>query len=78
MSEFSNEQLQEIHCLALFDLNNSHEGLKIHNTANVETISAAKRLYKKGLITRDDGGYLTSLGKEAAEFMQRLRSILRD
>ena len=78
MSEFSNEQLEEIHCLALFDLNNTHEGLKIHNTAKTEVIAAAKRLHKKGLITKSDGGYLTTLGQEAAEFMQGLRSILRD
>ena len=78
MSEFSNEQLEEIHCLALFDLNNTHEGLKIHHTAKEETIGAANRLHKKGLITQNDGGYLTTLGQEAAEFMQGLRSILRD
>ena len=78
MSEFSEQQLEEIHCLALFDLNNTHEGLKIHQSANNNTIGAAKRLYKKGLITQDDGGYLTPLGQEAAEFMHGLRSILRD
>jgi len=35
------------------------------------------RLYKKGLVTQEDGGYLTSLGQEAAEFAQGLLSILR-
>jgi len=78
MTEFTNDQLEEIHCLVLFDLNNTHEGLKVHHTARSETIAAIKRLHKKGLITQEDGGYLTSLGQEAAEFAQGLRSILRD
>ena len=78
MSEFSNDQLQEIHCLTLFDLNNTHEGLKVHNTAKSETIDAIKRLHDKGLISQDDGGYLTSLGQEAAEFANSLKSILRN
>ncbi len=77
MTEFSNEQLEEIHCLNLFDLNNTHEGLKVHHTARTESIDAMKRLHDKGLVSDDDGGYLTSLGQEAAEFVQGLRSILR-
>ena len=77
MTEFTTEQLDEIHCLTLFDLNNTHEGLKVHHTAKAETIDAIKRLHGKGLITQDDGGYLTALGQEAAEFTQGLRSILR-
>jgi len=78
MNEFTNEQLEEIHCLTLFDLNNTHEGLKVHHTARPETIAAIKRLHKKGLVSQDDGGYLTALGQEAAEFTASLRSILRD
>ena len=77
MTEFTREQLEEIHCLALFDLNNTTEGLKVHNTARVETIDAIKRLHGKGLISQDDGGYLTTLGQEAAEFVNGLRNILR-
>jgi len=33
-------------------------------------------LFSKGLITRDDGGYLTTLGSEAIEQAQRLLAIL--
>ena len=77
MTEFDNEQLEEIHCLTLFDLNNTHEGLKVHNSARVESIAAMKRLHDKGLVTQGDGGYLTALGQEAAEFAQSLKSILR-
>jgi uncharacterized protein (TIGR02647 family) len=77
MTEFTRDQLEEIHCLALFDLNNTTEGLKVHNTAREETIDAIKRLNDKGLITQHDGGYLTTLGQEAAEFVNGLRTILR-
>ncbi len=77
MTNFNAEQLDEIHCLNLFDLNNTQTGLKVHHTATPESISAMKRLYKKGLVTQDDGGYLTPLGQEAAEFAQGLLSILR-
>ena len=77
MTKFSNKQLEEINCLALFDLNNTHEGLKVHNTAKSETIEAIRRLHSKGLVSHNDGGYLTALGQEAAEFAQGLKSILR-
>ena len=77
MTDFNNEQLAEIHCLNLFDLNNTQVGLKVHHTAKPESILAMKRLFDKGLVSQDDGGYLTPLGQEAAEFAQGLLSILR-
>ncbi len=77
MTDFNNEQLDEIHCLNLFDLNNTQVGLKVHHTAKPESIAAMKRLFEKGLVDHDDGGYLTPLGQEAAEFAQGLLSILR-
>ena len=39
-------------------------------------IAAAKRLHAKGLIDQPDGGYLTSLGRDAAEQAQTLLTIL--
>jgi len=77
MTDFNNDQLSEIHCLNLFDLNNTHVGLKVHHTAKPDRIEAMKRLFEKGLVTQEDGGYLTSLGQEAAELAQGLQSILR-
>ena len=41
-----------------------------------ETIAAIKRLHEKNLVTRDDGGYLTDLGIETAEHVQKALSIL--
>ncbi len=77
MTEFTTEQLEEIHVLGLFDLNNTHEGLKAHHTAREETLAAIKRLFDKGMVSQSDGGYLTSLGQEAAEFVQGLKTVLR-
>ena len=70
------ENLAEIDVLMLFDLTNSLEGLKIHKSAKPEAISAAQRLFDGGFITQVDGGYLTSLGREAAEHAQALFTIL--
>jgi len=39
-------------------------------------IAAAKRLFDKGLISQNDGGYLTDLGVETAEHAQKMLTIL--
>lgn len=77
MTDFNKDQLDEIHCLNLFDLKNTQVGLKVHHTAKPESITAMKRLFEKGLVSEDDGGYLTPLGQEAAELAQSLLLILR-
>ena len=69
--------LDELELLNLFNLNSSSEGLKIHNEAAPERIASAKRLFDKKLITLVDGGYLTTLGAEAAEHTQALIRILQ-
>ena len=74
----STEEIAEINLLAQFNLSNTHEGLKIHQqSAAPDVVAAAERLYQRGLITMDDGGYLTSLGLDAAEHAQNLLTILR-
>lgn len=73
---FTPELVAELDLLALFNLGNTQEGLKIHHTAAPQAIAAAKRLHAKGLITQEDGGYLTSLGLDAAEHAQVLLTIL--
>ena len=37
---------------------------------------AIERLYKKGLLTQADGGYLTDLGRNCAEHLQSALRIL--
>lgn len=74
---FSPDHLEELNLLALFNLSSAQEGIKVHqHTAAPEAVAAAERLYRKGLITQTDGGYLTSLGIETAEHTQKLLAIL--
>jgi uncharacterized protein (TIGR02647 family) len=49
----------------------------VHKIASPEVIAATKRLHNKGLITQEDGGYLTHLGLEAAERAQAIMDILK-
>jgi len=70
------ELLAELELLNLFDLNSTQGGLKIHQDAEPAKIAAAKRLFDKGIITRDDGGYLTDRGVETAEHVQVLVKML--
>ena len=73
---YTPELVAELEVLALFDLESTLEGLKIHQHAAPEKVAAAQRLFDKKLIDQPDGGYLTSLGRDAAEAVQVLLSIL--
>ncbi|MEB0207742.1 TIGR02647 family protein [Pseudomonas sp. CCC3.1] len=73
---FTPELVAELEILALFSLDSTQEGLKIHQNADLKAIAAAKRLYEKDLITQVDGGYLTPLGRDAVEYTHRLLTIL--
>jgi uncharacterized protein (TIGR02647 family) len=74
---FTTQLTAELNLLMQFNLKNEQDGIKIHHEATEETISAARRLHQKGLITLDDGGYLTDLGRKAAEHTQDLDTILK-
>ncbi|SDI81819.1 TIGR02647 family protein [Pseudomonas delhiensis] len=74
---FTQELVAELELLALFDLENTQAGLKIHHDAAPTAVAAAGRLHAKGLIDQPDGGYLTSLGLDAAEHAQVLLGILK-
>ncbi len=67
----------EIKFLALFNLESNQEGVKVHGSADPQLIAAAERLFDKGVITQKDGGYLTDLGVELAEHVQRALIILQ-
>ena len=64
-------QIDQIEVLLHFNLDTTLQGLKIHHDARPGLISAAKQLHELGLITAEDGGYLTDLGHEAAEHLQQ-------
>lgn len=73
---YSPELISELEVLMLFDLASTQEGIKVHKTAEPEMIAAAERLYEKGFLSQVDGGYLTSIGTEAAEHTQKLFTLL--
>lgn len=75
---YTPELVAELEILALFNLDNTLEGLKVHQDAGHAAIAAARRLHAKGLTTQPDGGYLTSLGRDAAEHAQALLTILSE
>jgi uncharacterized protein (TIGR02647 family) len=72
----SDETVSEIRFLSLFNLASHQEGVKVHGNADPQLIAAAKRLFDKGLVTQADGGYLSDLGVEVAEYAQKMLIIL--
>ena len=73
----SEELNAEIRLLSLFNLASVQEGVKVHANADPLLIAAAERLFQKGIITQTDGGYLTDLGIELTEHLQRVLIILQ-
>ena len=76
MKAFTSDLIDELEILALYNLSNHQEGLKVHNNASFKAQGAITRLHEKGLISQSEGGYLTSLGIDAAEHAQGLLTIL--
>ncbi|RRW49938.1 TIGR02647 family protein [Pseudomonas luteola] len=73
---YTQELIEEMNLLARYDLSNSLAGLKVHHDATQEVLAGIKRFHEKGLISQVDGGYLTGLGRDAAEHAQVLLTIL--
>ena len=73
---YTKEQIAEIDILIRYNLQSSQQGIKVHSNADTEQIEAVERLYEKGLVTQKDGGYLTDLGRKAAEHAQALILML--
>lgn len=73
---YTSNIIHELNILARFNLKSTQEGIKIHSSADNQVIAAAQRLHDKGLITQPDGGYLTDLGRKAAEHAQAALLIL--
>lgn len=68
--------VDELNILVRYNLSTTQEGIKVHKTAAPETIAATHRLFEKGLLTQEDGGYLTNLGLETAIKAQAVLDIL--
>ena len=75
---YSSDLVDELNLLLHFKAESSLDGIKVHHTADKSVISAAQRLFDKGLVTKKDGGYLTTLGREAVEHAQSLLLLLEE
>ena len=74
---YTPEIVDELNMLVRYNLSTTQEGIKVHTKeAAPALVAATKRLYDKGLVTQEDGGYLTNLGHEAAEQAQMLLGLL--
>jgi len=74
---YTPEIVEELNMLVRYNLETTQTGIKVHkHEAAPAIIAATKRLYDKGLITQEDGGYLTHLGHEAAEQAHSLLRLL--
>lgn len=73
---YTSDLVDELNTLIRFDLATNQQGVKVHKTAEAAVIDATRRLHSKGLLTQADGGYLTSLGRQAAEHAQAVLTIL--
>jgi uncharacterized protein (TIGR02647 family) len=73
---YTPEIVDELNVLARYNLTTTQEGIKVHKNADPNVIEATRRLFHKGLVTHEDGGYLTALGRETAEQAQAVLDIL--
>jgi uncharacterized protein (TIGR02647 family) len=73
---YTPDLVDELNTLIRFDLETSQQGIKVHKNADPDVIAATRRLHEKGLLSLADGGYLTGLGRDAAEHAQALLTIL--
>ena len=73
---YTDQIIEEVNILARYNFDTSQEGIKVHSSAESDVIEATERLFNKGLVSQQDGGYLTSLGRDAAEHAQNLLFIL--
>ena len=67
----------EMNLLLQFPTDSLMTGIKITHEASADTVSAAQRLFNKGLTDAQDGGYLTDAGIELVEHIQIIHSALK-
>ena len=73
---FSKDHIAEIEILTQYQLETTLQGIKVHSNAEQSYVDAVQRLFDKSLVTQVDGGYLTELGRKAAEHAQALILLL--
>ena len=73
---YTQDQMAELDILINYSLESTQQGIKVHSNADDTVVDAVERLFDKGLVTQRDGGYLTDIGRKAAEHAQALVLIL--
>jgi len=73
----SQNLIDELDALTHYKLESMQVGIKVHKDATPAMISAIQRLHEKGLVTQNDGGYLTNLGMEIAGHAHKVLAALR-
>ena len=73
---YTSDLVDELNTLIRFNLETQLQGIKVHTSADPGIISATERLHSKGFITQVDGGYLTDLGRNAAEHAQTVLTLI--
>ncbi|PSW03927.1 TIGR02647 family protein [Photobacterium lipolyticum] len=73
---YTAELVDEMNLLVKFPMHSDLEGIKVRGDAAPEMVAAAKRLFEKGLVTQEDGGYLTFSGHQAVESAKATLRIL--
>ena len=74
---FNTDTMEELNLLLQFDSASLMNGIKVHSSARPEVVAACRNLFARGLITQQDGGYLTDEGIEALGHVQVLAGLMR-
>ena len=75
---FDSSHIEALNLLLLFDGASHEQGIKVHSSARPEVVAACRELCERGLVTRQDGGYLTDAGIEALGHVEVLAGLLTD
>ena len=70
------EITEELNVLTHFRSATMLDGIKVHHSAGDDMVAATRRLFDKGLVTQQDGGYLTNLGREVVEHLDAVLRIV--
>ena len=73
---FNAAAMEELNLLLQFESASTGSGIKVHSRARPEVTAACRNLYDTGLISQEDGGYLTDAGIEALTHVQVLSGLL--
>lgn len=77
IDQISDDVINQLKILACFDPANMSLGIKLRSDMSEELCQAAVRLHQQGLISAEDGGYLTPFGMSMVEHLQHLLVALK-